>query len=162
MTCRSEEMCGKCGLPIHPGETGLRHFGTFTAHSEDRCVWLLQDRIRQLSGEIEDAKVDLDAYIEALVQCYGEGMGDGSEETLVCGIQRLQRLAGQGIALRTVFGRRVWDLDDEQTAEFCRQLEAAEQKLADLARPDSPSPGTHDASAIPNIGDGKKQSAEEG
>lgn len=39
--------CGKCRLPIHGGETGLRHFGFYVAHSEYRCLQLLRLEIEQ-------------------------------------------------------------------------------------------------------------------
>lgn len=53
-----EPRCGKCGLPIHPGESGVRHFGFFTAHSEGRCIELL--------------KFDRDAAITAAVKAERE------------------------------------------------------------------------------------------
>ena len=34
--------CGLCGLDLHPGELGIRYFGTYAAHSEDRCIELLK------------------------------------------------------------------------------------------------------------------------
>lgn len=38
-------LCGNCGLPIADSETGLRHFGFYTAHRESRCVALLRAQI---------------------------------------------------------------------------------------------------------------------
>lgn len=32
-------------MPIHEAETGLRHFGHFTAHSENRCLEILRDSL---------------------------------------------------------------------------------------------------------------------
>ncbi len=40
-----------CGLPIAKGEIGLRHFGFFTAHSEHRCLQLLQMKIAKLEAK---------------------------------------------------------------------------------------------------------------
>lgn len=49
-------ICGKCHLPIHQGEIGLRHFGSSTAHSEDRCLFLLRS--------------EFEAKEQALHNCY--------------------------------------------------------------------------------------------
>lgn len=45
--------CGKCGLPVDQSETGLRYFGTYTAHSEERCIWLLKDLAEKAEAECE-------------------------------------------------------------------------------------------------------------
>lgn len=37
-----ELKCGSCLLPIHPAETGIRHFGISVSHSENRCIELLR------------------------------------------------------------------------------------------------------------------------
>jgi hypothetical protein len=46
----SEIKCGVCGLPMHPLESGVRHFGFYVAHSEDRCISLLRGRIAELEA----------------------------------------------------------------------------------------------------------------
>ena len=55
-----ERICGACGLPIHGGESGLRHHGWFTCHSESRCVELLKAKIDLLLAELDAAKAELD------------------------------------------------------------------------------------------------------
>jgi len=47
-----EIKCGMCGLPIHPSESGVRHFGTFVAHSESRCIDLLRGRLEDQQASI--------------------------------------------------------------------------------------------------------------
>jgi hypothetical protein len=46
-----QPFCGKCGLPIHRAETGLRHFGYYIAHDEDRCLELLHSQLQQAREE---------------------------------------------------------------------------------------------------------------
>ena len=38
-------VCGVCGLPIHESETGIRHFGFYIAHSQNRCIYLLRAKV---------------------------------------------------------------------------------------------------------------------
>lgn len=61
----SENQCGICGLPIIPSEPGLRHFGTFTAHSEARCVELLRaeiERLRTENRELSKPAYEFESY----------------------------------------------------------------------------------------------------
>lgn len=44
--------CGKCGLPIHKSEVGVRHMGFTQAHSEGRCIELLRMRIDKLRAAL--------------------------------------------------------------------------------------------------------------
>lgn len=48
--------CGKCGLPIEEHEVGIRHFGFFTAHSEQRCRELLKAQITEEQENVRIAK----------------------------------------------------------------------------------------------------------
>lgn len=45
-----EPICGKCGLPIHQSETGLRYFGHYIAHDENRCLELLRSQLQAAEG----------------------------------------------------------------------------------------------------------------
>lgn len=65
------EVCGKCLLPIHPGESGVRSFGLYRAHSESRCIELMRARL----AATEAQRDTLRALIEGLaVQRFGESM----------------------------------------------------------------------------------------
>ena len=55
----NQGVCGKCRLPIHEAEVGLRHFGFFTAHSENRCIELLRLEMFHARGEVERLKMQL-------------------------------------------------------------------------------------------------------
>ncbi len=51
-------ICGHCRLPIANGETGVRHFGHYVAHTENRCVSLLSaeiDRLRARVASLEES-----------------------------------------------------------------------------------------------------------
>ncbi len=45
-------ICGHCRLPIANGETGVRHFGHYVAHTENRCVSLLSAEIERLRARV--------------------------------------------------------------------------------------------------------------
>lgn len=70
----SENMiCGKCGIEIHSSETGLRHYGHFTAHSEQRCVALLQEQLSTLRAQLTQSQAELAEVIairELAIQFY--------------------------------------------------------------------------------------------
>lgn len=51
--------CGKCGFPIHPSETGVRHFGFFVAHSEERCTSLLQAALSSTQARADKLEAEL-------------------------------------------------------------------------------------------------------
>ena len=55
----SAGICGKCLLPIHPAESGIRYFGTFTAHSEARCLELLRLNLSEIAAERDVLKLAL-------------------------------------------------------------------------------------------------------
>ncbi len=64
--------CGVCGLPIHENEAGIRHFGFYVAHSEQRCVDLLRARLGiaetaldAMRKKYEAANWDADMYAKA-------------------------------------------------------------------------------------------------
>lgn len=95
-------ICGKCARPIERGETGVRHFGFFTAHSENRCLELLlaeverrenwvcpetymltlaavqteAKRVAELSAEVERLR----AYGDACTQAEREACAKACEE----------------------------------------------------------------------------------
>ncbi|WP_128000363.1 hypothetical protein [Piscinibacter defluvii] len=47
-SAREERRCSHCGFPIRQGDTGLRHYGLHTAHSELECLRLLHAEIDRL------------------------------------------------------------------------------------------------------------------
>lgn len=47
-------ICGHCRLPIANGETGVRHFGHYVAHTENRCVSLLSAEIERLRARVAE------------------------------------------------------------------------------------------------------------
>ena len=47
-------ICGHCRLPIANGETGVRHFGHYVAHIENRCVSLLSAEIERLRARVAE------------------------------------------------------------------------------------------------------------
>ncbi len=57
----SEQMtCGKCFMPIHQSETGLRHFGNFTAHSENRCIQILTAELTRVTEQLQGAREEIE------------------------------------------------------------------------------------------------------
>lgn len=67
----SETICGKCGLPIHDSESGVRHFGTSQAHSENRCVELLKSRVSELTRDRDDCLAARTHYAEKVGELSG-------------------------------------------------------------------------------------------
>jgi hypothetical protein len=49
----NENLCGYCGRPIRPFESGVRHFGFHVAHSESRCRDILKAEIDQLNALVK-------------------------------------------------------------------------------------------------------------
>ena len=47
--------CSHCGFPLPSSASGLRHYGTHTAHRESECLRLLHAEIARLSGELKKA-----------------------------------------------------------------------------------------------------------
>lgn len=43
----SPELCGHCRLPIHPAESGIRSYGGYRAHREQRCIELLRQHLNK-------------------------------------------------------------------------------------------------------------------
>jgi hypothetical protein len=52
----SETRCGHCGFSIHSSESGIRNFGTYVAHSEQRCRDLLRAEITSLRAQLDEAR----------------------------------------------------------------------------------------------------------
>ena len=52
--------CCHCLFPIHVGESGLRYFGTGTAHTEARCIALLRQEIAAARARAEKAEAELE------------------------------------------------------------------------------------------------------
>ena len=45
-------LCSHCGFPLPEYGTGLRHYGTHTAHQESECLRLLHAEIERLQDEV--------------------------------------------------------------------------------------------------------------
>ncbi|HWF07023.1 MAG TPA: hypothetical protein VG297_01100, partial [Bryobacteraceae bacterium] len=60
-----EEACGMCALPIHPAEAGIRHFGTFRAHSQKRCIALLRLKLAEAERKVNTP--ELHSFRDAVV-----------------------------------------------------------------------------------------------
>lgn len=52
--------CGACGLPLNLNESGVRHFGFYAAHSEQRCISLLRDKADQAAKLLEERTRELE------------------------------------------------------------------------------------------------------
>lgn len=62
------EVCGKCGLPIESGETNLRFYSLYRAHSENRCLDLLKaDARKHAAYALRDGK-NVETLAELLTQ----------------------------------------------------------------------------------------------
>jgi hypothetical protein len=49
--------CSHCGFPLRTS-SGLRHYGTHTAHQESECLRLLHAEIAQLKDAVRSARAD--------------------------------------------------------------------------------------------------------
>ena len=58
--------CGVCGLPIHPSESGVRHFGFYTAHADYRCVELLKSRAETAEQALSASQKEVERLRDAL------------------------------------------------------------------------------------------------
>ena len=67
--------CSHCYAPIQARHSGLRHFGTHTAHQEYECLRILHARIADLERERDVTGNFLDSAIAEL-QKYKRGYGD--------------------------------------------------------------------------------------
>lgn len=50
----SQTICGKCRLPVHKSESGVRNFGTHIAHSEERCLYLLTAKFEAIEQALHN------------------------------------------------------------------------------------------------------------
>jgi hypothetical protein len=50
--------CSHCGFALPPNSSGLRHFGTHTAHQEAECLRLLHAEIDGLRDAVRSARAD--------------------------------------------------------------------------------------------------------
>jgi hypothetical protein len=131
--------CGVCGLPIHPQESGIRHFGFYTAHSEQRCVSLLRERL----AEAETALSALEAKVEGVERERDEALQDRNAHAEH--VRRITKEAEDGFAALELIDR-CWEACgypinrglvtlDEQIAAMARQIEecaAAESRALAL------------------------------
>lgn len=46
--------CSHCGFPLPKSTSGLRHYGTHTAHQESECLRLLQAEIERLRADADE------------------------------------------------------------------------------------------------------------
>lgn len=47
--------CSHCRFPLPASDSGLRHYGTHTAHQENECLRLLHAEIERLTGVVKKA-----------------------------------------------------------------------------------------------------------
>jgi len=52
------ENCSHCGFPLRRNSSGLRHYGTHTAHQESECLRLLHAEIASLKDAVRSARAD--------------------------------------------------------------------------------------------------------
>ncbi len=50
--------CSHCGFPLRRNSSGLRHYGTHTAHQESECLRLLHAEIDSLKDAVRSARAD--------------------------------------------------------------------------------------------------------
>ena len=48
-------LCSHCRFPLPTRDSGLRHYGTHTAHQENECLRLLHAEIERLTGVVKKA-----------------------------------------------------------------------------------------------------------
>lgn len=84
--------CGKCGLEIHDSELGVRHFGHFTAHQEDRCIELLRQQLEQAQAWVAELESALN-YIAENGQAIRNRL-DGHKNIFVWDCNWPERFAG--------------------------------------------------------------------
>lgn len=54
----SADNCSHCGFPLGRNSSGLRHYGTHTAHQESECLRLLHAEIASLKDAVRSARAD--------------------------------------------------------------------------------------------------------
>lgn len=62
--------CCHCGLPIHRSENGVRHYGDRIAHSENRCYWLLRERVSQAKGLLRETQAEIGQQCSVIYNSY--------------------------------------------------------------------------------------------
>lgn len=50
--------CSHCGFPLPANRSGLRHYGTHTAHQENECLRLLHAEIAALKDAVRSARAE--------------------------------------------------------------------------------------------------------
>ena len=58
MTDLRTDNCSHCGFPLPRHGSGLRHYGTHTAHQEHECLRLLHAEIAALKDAVHSARAD--------------------------------------------------------------------------------------------------------
>lgn len=108
-------ICGHCRLPIANGETGVRHFGHYVAHTENRCVSLL-------SAEIDRLREDRDAFRAS------SDIRGAEVERLTARVAEWEQKAANWMASPEAGAQ----LDGYR--ELAQRLNAAEMRVAELER----------------------------
>lgn len=91
-------ICGHCRLPIANGETGVRHFGHYVAHTENRCVSLLSAEIERLRARVASLEESLH---------YANGVADLAIKHRDDAEKRVAELERTGNAVPPLAARRV-------------------------------------------------------
>ena len=135
--------CGKCLLPIHPDEIGLRHFGMYTGHSEHRCIELLRAKLSSALEAQQKAERERDLFTESLAKVYGtmnalltsaeiswEGESDGLRVEFLGTPQRIEKL----IAQRNEARRAMDDATRQNAAQVDRLNTERREARAEVQR----------------------------
>lgn len=73
-------LCAHCGFALPASGTGVRHYGTHTAHQENECLRLLHAEIARLTALNQALRQSTDAAREIMGRC-------------IVGLNKLDRLA---------------------------------------------------------------------
>lgn len=73
-------LCAHCGFALPASGTGVRHYGTHTAHQENECLRLLHAEIARLTAMNQALRQSADTAREIMGRC-------------IVGLNKLDRLA---------------------------------------------------------------------
>lgn len=108
-------MCSSCGLPIDVNESGIRHRGFSIAHSENRCIQLLQARIDWFETNFNVQQI-LISKIQAVVhEVHGQDERWSDFDVLDQGVHQIvsateKQVAEDCVQLAEEYGNRAWNV----------------------------------------------------
>ena len=109
--------CSHCHFPLPASDSGLRHYGTHTAHQESECLRLLHAEIGRLTGVAKKANGQAE-HFERLWYLATE---DADRYAFA------KTIEGQAVTMETFKGRGGAELDqalDDAMAEYEPHLKA--------------------------------------